>query len=106
MRWITASRHPKRGAASGKPATGQIRLTVANRGGAVEITLADDGGGLDPARLRAAAVRKGLLDAKNAPPRSTRRPRSALIFHPGFSTTAIPTPPPGAASGWTWCATR
>ena len=83
---------------TGKPPTGQIRLTVANRGGAVEITLADDGGGLDPVRLRAAAVRKGLFTEERAAALDEEA-AFGLIFHPGFSTTAVPTTTSGRGVG-------
>jgi two-component system chemotaxis sensor kinase CheA len=85
-------------AASGKKPGGRIALTVANRGGAIVITLDDDGAGLDPARLRAAAVRKGLLTEERATLLDETDAR-ALIFHPGFSTTAVATATSGRGVG-------
>jgi two-component system chemotaxis sensor kinase CheA len=85
-------------AAAGKPATGQIRLAVANRGGAIEIALCDDGAGLDPVRLRAAAIRKGLLTPDRAAALDDEA-ALALIFQPGFSTTAVATATSGRGVG-------
>jgi len=85
-------------AAAGKAPGGRIALTVVNRGGAIAITLDDDGAGLDPARLRAAAVRKGLLTEERAALLDETEAR-ALIFHPGFSTTAVATATSGRGVG-------
>lgn len=84
--------------ASGKPAVGQIRLTAANRSGSIAITLADDGSGLNSARLRATALRKGLLTAEDAAALDERA-ILALIFQPGFSTTSVATATSGRGVG-------
>ncbi|HEX6829441.1 MAG TPA: Hpt domain-containing protein, partial [Burkholderiales bacterium] len=47
--------------ALGKPEAGAVSLALKQDGNQVSITLADDGAGLDPARLRARAVELGLL---------------------------------------------
>jgi len=49
----------------------------------VEITIADDGGGLDMERIRQCAIERKLLDPKDADPDRIQ----ALIFEPGFSTS-------------------
>ena len=46
----------------GKPATGHIRIEVAREGGDVLIVVADDGGGVDLAAVRAKAVERGLME--------------------------------------------
>ncbi len=84
--------------AAGKGSGGRIALSVANRGGAIVITLDDDGSGLDPVRLRAAAVRKGLLTEERAAALDETDART-LIFHPGFSTTAVATATSGRGVG-------
>jgi two-component system chemotaxis sensor kinase CheA len=71
--------------AGGKPRDGTIRLAARQRGDLVEIELEDDGAGLDPAALRRAAVRKGLLNAEQAAALDDQAARE-LIFEPGFST--------------------
>lgn len=71
--------------AAGKPAAGTIRVSAAHESGSVIVTVADDGRGLDPVRLRRKAVAKGLLGAAEAeamPDAQVQR----LIFAPGFST--------------------
>ena len=69
----------------GKPTPGTVRLRAEHRGGAVWIHVEDDGGGIDPERVRAAAIRRGLV-----PPEVARRLSEAeareLIYLPGLST--------------------
>ncbi|HRE06101.1 MAG TPA: chemotaxis protein CheA, partial [Opitutaceae bacterium] len=50
----------------GKPTMGQIRLSAAHLAGHVQIEVRDDGRGLDPDRLRAKAVEKGVITADQA----------------------------------------
>ncbi len=69
--------------AVGKPDLGRIELRATQRHGSVEITMRDDGHGLDFAAIRAKAERLGLVDAGATPPREEL---AALIFRPGFST--------------------
>jgi two-component system chemotaxis sensor kinase CheA len=71
--------------AAGKPAEGRIHLRAYHEGGQVNIEIADDGGGIDPARVRAKAIQKGLLPAEQAA-RLSDREAVNLIFAPGFST--------------------
>ncbi|BCS35100.1 chemotaxis protein CheA [Luteitalea sp. TBR-22] len=69
--------------AAGKPAHGTIRLSAFTRGGNVVIEVADDGKGLDTARIRAKAVTQGLIHEHEV---LTEEQIQALIFAPGFST--------------------
>ncbi|MEW6423880.1 MAG: chemotaxis protein CheA [Bacillota bacterium] len=71
----------------GKPRTGKILLKAAYVEGQIEITLSDDGRGMDPAVMRRKAVEKGLLSAEAAA-RLTDKEALDLIFTPGFSTSA------------------
>ncbi len=71
--------------AKGKPAKGQIRLLASHEGGQVNITLSDDGRGMDTAAIVDRAVRQGLLSA-DAARRMDERERLGLIFLPSFST--------------------
>ncbi|MBI4495182.1 MAG: hybrid sensor histidine kinase/response regulator [Chloroflexi bacterium] len=84
--------------ARGKPRTGTIRLAAAQRGGAIELELEDDGGGLDPSRLRQSAVRKGLLSEDQAAALDDRSAME-LIYHPGFSTRTTVTETSGRGVG-------
>jgi two-component system chemotaxis sensor kinase CheA len=73
--------------AAGKAPGGVITVTVARDKDHVDITIADDGCGMDPARLAQKAVEKGILTAAQA----YNIPRQAalmLICTPGFSTSA------------------
>ena len=47
--------------AAGKPRAGTIRLRAFHQGGFVVIEVSDDGRGLDPRRILAKAVEKGLV---------------------------------------------
>jgi two-component system chemotaxis sensor kinase CheA len=69
--------------AAGKPASGTIGLRAFHRAGRVVIEVRDDGGGIDPERVRAKAVERGLIAADAAMSEQQLR---MLIFEPGFST--------------------
>ena len=84
--------------AAGKVTMGHIGLTVANRGGVIAITLADDGGGIDAPGLRATAVRRGLL-TEQAAATLDEQATYALVFQPGFSTTTVATATSGRGVG-------
>jgi two-component system chemotaxis sensor kinase CheA len=72
-------------ARAGKPATGRLRLVAAHENGNVVIEVADDGRGLDTARIRDKGLRLGLIRPDEA---LSDEQIHALIFHPGFSTAA------------------
>lgn len=69
--------------AAGKPREGKITLSAAHRSGRVVIEVADDGGGIDRAKVKAAAERKGLVQ-----PGTAMSPNEIdnLLFLPGFSS--------------------
>jgi two-component system chemotaxis sensor kinase CheA len=69
----------------GKPAEGSVMLRAYHEGGHVNIEISDDGGGLDPEKLKARAVQKGLIRADQAAA-MTEREAVHLVFMPGFST--------------------
>jgi two-component system chemotaxis sensor kinase CheA len=71
--------------AKGKPAEGSVMLRAYHEGGHVNIEISDDGGGLDPEKLKARAVQKGLIRADQAAA-MTEREAVHLVFMPGFST--------------------
>lgn len=76
---------PDRRAAAGKPPAGALRIAALPDGDRLQVVLEDDGAGIDPEAIRAAAVRKGLLDAGAAAGLSDRAAID-LVFAPGFST--------------------
>jgi two-component system chemotaxis sensor kinase CheA len=69
--------------AAGKPADGTLTLSAEHRANRILIRIADDGRGIDRARVFAKAVEKGIV-AADAP--LSREEIDALIFAPGFST--------------------
>ena len=71
--------------AAGKPARASIRLAAAPRGDVAVIEVADDGAGLDLARITQIAVERGLISPTAAEALSDRQ-AAELIFMPGFST--------------------
>jgi len=74
---------PAERAAAGKPPEGTITLRASHRGGFVVVEVMDDGRGLDPGRILAKAVERGIV----APGEKVdRRQALELIFAPGFST--------------------
>lgn len=72
-------------ARAGKPAQGTVILEAAHQENHIIITVKDDGRGIDPAKIRALAVKKGLLTEEQAA-RLADDEAIRLIFAPGFST--------------------
>jgi len=70
---------------AGKPSRGTIRLIARREKNHVDIKVADDGGGIDTAKLRAKAISKGLIGQEEADAMSDEN-TLMLIFAPGFST--------------------
>ncbi len=70
--------------AAGKPAEGRIELSAHHAGAEVLVRVRDDGRGMNPARIRAKAVERGLIAADAT---LTDAQVLALVFEPGFSTT-------------------
>jgi chemosensory pili system protein ChpA (sensor histidine kinase/response regulator) len=72
-------------AAKGKSEIGEISLSLHQEGNEIILAMADDGGGLDPERIRARAEAMGLL----SPGEEADDARIFdFIFHPGFSTAS------------------
>ena len=71
--------------AAGKPAVGRVWLRAYHKGNSVAIEVEDDGRGIDPVKMRRAAVKKGLLPEEEASALDDRE-AIELIFAPGFST--------------------
>ncbi|MFO1012223.1 MAG: chemotaxis protein CheA [Caulobacteraceae bacterium] len=70
---------------AGKPAEGVVRLSAAHRSGRIVIEVADDGGGINRARVRAIAIERGVIAADA---QLTDEETDNLIFMPGFSTAS------------------
>jgi two-component system chemotaxis sensor kinase CheA len=71
--------------AKGKPRIGKVILAAEQEGDHILLSITDDGGGMDPDKLRGIAVEKGLMD-EDAAARLSDTEAFSLIFAPGFST--------------------
>lgn len=69
----------------GKPATAKIIMKAERRGNTVEISVEDDGRGVDLQRVRRRGVEKGFISEQAE---TTDQELMQLIFRPGFSTTS------------------
>jgi two-component system chemotaxis sensor kinase CheA len=59
-----------------KPAQARVRVTVERQASGLAIVVEDDGRGLDPRRLKQAAIERGLLTpSKRSPPDRARPSR-------------------------------
>lgn len=70
---------------AGKSKTGKVTLSASQEGDHIELAIVDDGAGMDPDKLRAIAVKRGLMD-EDAAGRLTDKECFNLIFAPGFSS--------------------
>ncbi|MFT3924646.1 MAG: response regulator [Myxococcales bacterium] len=71
--------------ALGKPATATLRLSAEQVANTIQVTVEDDGGGVDLKAVRERALRNGIV----SPEQAETLPEEALIrliFRPGFST--------------------
>ncbi|PKM11707.1 MAG: chemotaxis protein CheA [Gammaproteobacteria bacterium HGW-Gammaproteobacteria-3] len=71
--------------AAGKSREGLVVLAASQQGDHIELSIKDDGKGMNADALRAKVVEKGLMDAESAA-RLDRKECFNLIFMPGFST--------------------
>lgn len=76
---------PEVRAKMGKPQVGKVKLSAMHRENRIVIRVEDDGGGIDPERLRQVAVKRGMMTAEAAGHLSDKEALE-LIFAPGFST--------------------
>ncbi|MFC4258581.1 chemotaxis protein CheA [Marinobacter lacisalsi] len=70
---------------AGKPRQGTVTLSAEQEGDHILLSIEDDGGGMDPNKLRQKAVDKGIYD-QDAADRLTETECYNLIFAAGFST--------------------
>jgi chemosensory pili system protein ChpA (sensor histidine kinase/response regulator) len=74
---------PEQRAAAGKDTTGHIVIHVRQEGNDVSVEFADDGAGLNLARIREKALQQGLITADQV---VGEQEAAGLIFLPGFTT--------------------
>lgn len=78
--------HPDARLATGKEATGRLRISARHAGGDVVISVSDDGSGISASKVAAAAVKRGLISADEAA--AITDPQALeLVFMSGFSTS-------------------
>jgi two-component system chemotaxis sensor kinase CheA len=84
--------------AVGKPSAGTIALNAFQKGNHVVIEVEDDGRGMDPTLLLAAAVRRGIVTVEEA---KEMQPGEILnlVFMPGFTTKEVATDISGRGVG-------
>ncbi|HTY39057.1 MAG TPA: chemotaxis protein CheA [Bacteroidota bacterium] len=76
---------PQDRVAAGKPARGTVTVRAEHEGNHIVISVADDGKGMDPEKLKLKAIEKGLTTEAQAREMSTQEIFN-FIFAPGFST--------------------
>jgi chemosensory pili system protein ChpA (sensor histidine kinase/response regulator) len=74
---------PDKRRAAGKADIGEINLELKQEGNEVQLTLSDDGAGLNIERIREKAIEKGLMESGST---LTESEIADFIFHAGFST--------------------
>ncbi len=84
--------------AAGKAPAAQMTLEHQKLGDRTIVTLSDDGRGLDPEKITAIAIQKGLITRQQAD-QMTSYEKQELIFRPGFSTKAEATEISGRGVG-------
>jgi chemotaxis protein histidine kinase CheA/ActR/RegA family two-component response regulator len=77
--------------AQGKPATGTVSVGIHTVDGKVEISVADDGAGIDWERVADVASERGLTPLPTD--------LTPILFHPGFTTVTSPTEFSGNGEG-------
>jgi two-component system chemotaxis sensor kinase CheA len=70
---------------AGKPAAGKVEMTAYYSGSNVVIEITDDGRGINPDKIRASAIEKGIITGEE---NLSREETISLIFAPGFSTAS------------------
>jgi two-component system chemotaxis sensor kinase CheA len=82
----------------GKPREGRLRIEIAPSGDRVELSVEDDGRGLDAAELKRVAVARGVIDAAAAA-KLPDREILMLVTLPGFTTATAVTHVSGRGVG-------
>jgi two-component system chemotaxis sensor kinase CheA len=79
---------PEARRAAGKPETATLEIAARHAGGNVEITVSDDGRGIDPAAVGRKALEHGLISAEQLDGFDLRS-AIEMLFAPGFSTAEV-----------------
>ncbi len=89
---------PERRARAGKRPAGRLRLAASQKASSVVIDIEDDGAGIDLARVRSLALRRGFATEAELEEMSDQQVLG-LVFRPGFSTKGIITDLSGRGVG-------
>lgn len=76
---------PEQRIAAGKPPVGRLTIRAFHQGNQTVISFSDDGAGIDPEKVKAKAIEKGLITPERAQNMS-RQEVYDLLFEPNFST--------------------
>lgn len=96
---------PAERVAAGKPSHGTLELRAYHAGGQVVVEVRDDGRGIDPQKVAASAVNKGLRTPEQVA-QLGQAEMLGLLFLPGFSTAAAVTNVSGRGVGMDVVRTR
>ena len=97
---------PEERVAAGKPATGTLEISARHAGGNVVITVADDGRGIDPARVARKAAERGLIAPEAVDSIDIAARHRAAVHRRASRPPRSRATSPAAASAWTRCAPR
>jgi two-component system, chemotaxis family, sensor histidine kinase and response regulator WspE len=89
---------PEERRAAGKPAEGVIRVHARHSKGALLVSIADDGGGIDVEKIRQAVVERRLL-SRDAADKLTEAEIFEFLFLPGFTMKTTVTEVSGRGVG-------
>jgi len=89
---------PEKRKAAHKPEKATIRLAASHEQSHIVITLEDDGGGIDPEKVKNSAIKKGIIPAEAAE-KLTEAEAINLIFGAGMSTAEKATEVSGRGVG-------
>ncbi len=89
---------PDERVAAGKPAEGVVRLDARHAAGMLQVSVSDDGCGIDLARVRETIVQRGLTDAETAA-RLSESELLEFLFLPGFTVRDVVTEISGRGVG-------
>ena len=82
----------------GKPLEGSMRIAASSKDNRIEITIADDGAGIDVARIKTSAVRCAVISQEQAD-KLDGKEAMQLIFHTGVTTSPLITDISGRGLG-------
>jgi two-component system chemotaxis sensor kinase CheA len=83
---------------TGKNVTGQIKMNALRHGNQIIIEVIDDGAGIDPEKVKDAALRKGFANQAELD-KMNKEQLINMIFLPGFSTAKVVTETSGRGVG-------